>query len=102
MSSSLVVLADGDDLGAGLTVIPTADGTDADLAGNNRLWFNTLPGGTSSRRFILNSQSLVDQEISFEILNLLVVDGEAQIDPAGVSQIQEWVTFSPQIGRAHV
>jgi len=95
MSSSLVVLADGDDLGAGLTVIPTADGTDADLAGNNRLWFNTLPGGTSSRRFILNSQSLVDQEISFEILNLLVVDGKAQIDPAGVSQIQEWVTFSP-------
>lgn len=87
--------ADGDDLGAGLTVVPTNDGTDADLGGNNRLWFNSAPGGTATRKFVLTSQSLVEQTASFEILNLLVVDGTAQIDPGGTSAIKDWVSFDP-------
>jgi competence protein ComEA len=87
--------ADGDDLGAGLTVIPTSDGTDADLGGNNRLWFNSAPGGAATRKFVLTSQSLVEQSVSLEILNLLVVDGTAQIDPGGTSAIKDWVSFDP-------
>jgi len=87
--------ADGDDLGAGLTVVPTSDGTEADLGGNNRLWFNSAPGGAATRKFVLTSQSLVEQSISLEILNLLVVDGTAQIDPSGTSAIKDWVSFDP-------
>lgn len=87
--------ADGDDLGAGLTVVPTSDGTEADLGGNNRLWFNSAPGGTATRKFVLTSQSLVEQSVSLEILNLLVVDGTAQIDPSGTSAIKDWVSFDP-------
>lgn len=87
--------ADGDDLGAGLTVVPTSDGTEADLGGNNRLWFNSAPGGATTRKFVLTSQSLVEQSVSLEILNLLVVDGTAQIDPSGTSAIKDWVSFDP-------
>ncbi|MFM8015843.1 MAG: SLBB domain-containing protein [Actinomycetota bacterium] len=87
--------ADGDDLGAGLTVVPTSDGTEADLGGNNRLWFNSAPGGAATRKFVLTSQSLVEQSVSLEILNLLVIDGTAQIDPSGTSAIKDWVSFDP-------
>ena len=83
-------------LGAGLTVLPTDDGTEADLGGNNRLWFNVAPGGTASRRFSLNSQSDLTQQVTFEMLNMLVVDGTPQIDPSGPTPLADWVTFSPE------
>ena len=83
-------------LGAGLTVLPTDDGTEADLGGNNRLWFNVAPGGTASRRFTLSSQSDLTQQVTFEMLNMLVVDGTPRIDPSGPTPLTDWVRFSPE------
>lgn len=83
-------------LGAGLTVLPSDDGTEADLGGNNRLWFNVAPGGTASRRFSLNSQSDLTQQVTFEMLNMLVVDGSPQIDSSGPTPLADWMRFSPE------
>jgi hypothetical protein len=62
---------------------------------NSELWFAIAPGETAQRKFRVVSTSDIAQRASFELWQLVVVDGERTIDRTARSPSEQWVSFDP-------
>lgn len=82
--------------GLGISVsIEESDQTDAELAGS--IWIGGEQGETKIRTINIRSLSSdTDQQISFEVLDQIRVDGVPQTDFSQPSFLTEWITFEPE------
>jgi hypothetical protein len=94
LSSAALVPAAGE-LGVGVEILPTQSDNPAQLGANSELWFAIAPGETAQRKFRVVSTSDIAQRASFELWQLVVVDGERTIDRTARSPSEQWVSFDP-------
>jgi hypothetical protein len=83
------------ELGIGVEIVPTQSDNPAQLGANSELWFAIAPGETAQRKFRVVSTSDIAQRASFELWQLVVVDGERTIDRTARSPSEQWVSFDP-------
>jgi len=83
------------ELGVGVEILPTQSDNPAQLGANSELWFAIAPGQTAQRKFRVVSTSDIAQRASFELWQLVVVDGERTIDRTARSPSEQWVSFDP-------
>jgi hypothetical protein len=85
------------ELGVGVEILPTTSDSPAQLGANSELWFAIQPGQSAQRKFRIVSTSDIAQRASFELWQLVVVDGVRTIDRENRSPSEQWVTFDPPI-----
>ena len=83
------------DLGIGVEILPTDTESPAQLGANSELWFAVEPGQSAERRFRVISTSEIVQRVSFELWQLVVVDGKPTIDRTTRSPSEGWVSYDP-------
>jgi hypothetical protein len=83
------------ELGIGVEILATESADPAQLGANSELWFAIEPGATAQRKFRIVSTSEIIQQVSFELWQLIVVDGERTIDRTERSPSEPWLSFSP-------
>lgn len=79
-------------LGIGVSISPEQNG---DLSMGDRAWFAIEPGESATREIRISSQSDIDQVVSFQVLDLDVVNGELVPNTAEVSKTAKWLSFEP-------
>lgn len=83
------------ELGIGVEILPTQSENPAQLGANSELWFAIEPGATAQRKFRIASTSEIAQQVTFELWQLIVVDGQRTIDRTERSPSEQWATFDP-------
>lgn len=81
-------------LGFSVSFTPTGE-SGAEAAGS--IWMGLEQGTLGTREIVIRSQSDdTTQMLDFEIYDQVLVDGEREVDYSELSELADWVSFSPR------